>query len=403
MSGSGDSISLEVSDVNLSKLEQFTEACSKLDKRGIVMHEKRCLRKRHLHSSCMLCSAVCPSGAISCSDGLVFLAEKCTGCGACTSVCPSGALVVKQPSNKELRSLVALHVQNSGAVAFACEAYLKAHPAERPRAIALQCTARCDESILVDAVLQGATNVSILNVSCADCLQNKVCGQIQTMADTANRLLECWKYSAVIALTQKIPEKIKPLPISEGEAIGMSRRAFLAAFKRKGESLFSQVLPEIIFGTVGKPPESSNVLRNPMEESKYLPDKWSSLVNSLIQLRNMAVITDFQSSLWGDISIADSCNGCGACADVCPTGALVICKQDSFWRISLDVSRCTQCGLCKDVCCCDSIEFISTVALSAILAQTLQVRIVKRQAEIDSLFEPLEQRMARLLGCEVKK
>ncbi|WP_094606813.1 Ferredoxin-type protein NapF [Sporomusa silvacetica DSM 10669] len=386
----------------LSKLEQFTEACAKLDKRGIVMHEKRCLRKRHLHSSCLRCSSVCPSGAITCSEGLALLAEKCSGCGACTSVCPSGALSAKLPSNKELRSLIALHVERSGAVAFACEAYLKAHPAERQRAIAVQCIARCEESILVDAVLRGATSVSILNASCVDCLQNKLCFLVQTMADTANRLLECWKYPVVIALTQKIPEKIKPLPIMESEATGMSRRAFLTAFKRKSESLFTQVLPEIILGTADKQPDTNTELMNPMEESKYLPDKWCSLVNSLKKLKTTAISTGFHSSLWGDIHIADSCNGCGACAEACPTAAIVIRNQDNLCSISLDTSRCTQCGLCKDICCCESIKIISTVDLDAMLAQTPRVLSEKRQEEIDHLLEPLEQRMARLLGCVVK-
>lgn len=138
----------------LSKLELFTDACAKLDKRGIVVNEKRCLHKRHLCSSCQRCSSVCPNGAITYSEALVFIADKCTGCGACSSVCPSGALSAKLPSNQELHSLVALHVEHSGAVAFACETYLIAHPVERRRVIPVQCTARCDESILVHAVLR---------------------------------------------------------------------------------------------------------------------------------------------------------------------------------------------------------------------------------------------------------
>jgi len=386
----------------LSKLELFMEACAKLDKRGIVMHEKRCLRKRHLHSSCLLCSSVCPSGAITCSEDLVLMAEKCTGCGACTSVCPSGALSAKLPSNKELRSLAALHVEHSGAVAFACEAYLKAHPTERHRVIAVQCTARCDESILVESVLRGAANVSILNTCCAGCLQNKLCGQVEIMVDTANRLLECWKYPAVITLTQKIPEKIKPLPITEGKAIGMSRRSFLTAFKRKSQSLVTQVLPEIIFSTADKQVENSNEKQNPMAEPKYLPEKWCSLVNSLKQLQNPATPMGFQSSLWGEIRIADSCNGCGACAEACPTSAIVIHQQDGVWSISLDVSRCTQCGLCKDICYCESIEITSTVALDALLTQNSRVLFIKRQEEVANLLDPVERRMARLLGCAVK-
>lgn len=361
----------------LSKLELFTEACAKLDKRGIVMHEKRCLRKRHLHGSCQRCSSVCPSGAITCSDGLVLHAEKCSGCGACTAVCPSGALSAKLPSNKELHLLVARHVEHSGAVAFACETYLKAHSTGRQRAIAVQCIARCDEAILVDAVLCGAARVAILNTSCTDCAQKKLCAQVQQMVDTANRLLEYWKYPPVIAIVQTIPEKIKPLPITAGEVTGMSRRNFLAAFKRKSESLVTQVLPEIIFSADEKRSEDNNEVANPMDEPKYLPEKWSLLLNSLKQLKNTSAPDKFQSSLWGNIRIADSCNGCGACAEACPTEALIVHNQEGLWSIALDVSHCTQCGLCKDVCCCKSIEIISTIALDAMLAQTPRVLMEK--------------------------
>jgi len=386
----------------LSKLNLFTEACAKLDKRGIVINEKRCLRKRHFHSSCQRCSSVCPNGAINGNEGLVFMAEKCTGCGACTSVCPSGALSVKLPSNKELKSLIALHVKHSGAVAFACETYFRTYPSERRRAIAVQCIARCDESILVDAVLQGATNVVIVNVSCAECSQYKICGLVQTMVDTANRLLECWQYPAVIALVPNIPEKIKPLPVTEEQVTGMSRRDFLTAFKRKSENFITQVLPEMILSTAENPPENINGLQNPMDEAKHLPEKWCSLIKSLKQLQSTAIPMKFQSSLWGDISIADNCNGCGACVEACPTSAIDILEQDGFKEIFFDASRCTQCSLCKDVCCCESIEIISTIALETIFTQNPRVLIEKKQEEIDTLLEPLEERMARLLGCVIK-
>lgn len=386
----------------LSKLELFTKACAKLDKKGIVIQEKSCLRKRHLHSSCQLCSSVCPNGAITCEEGLAFLPENCTGCGACTSVCPSGALSAKLPANKELHSLVALHVQHAGAVAFACETYLKAHPAERRRVIGVQCIARCDEAVLVDAVLRGATHVVILNTSCTDCTQNEVCGQVQARVDTANRLLECWNYPHVIAITPKIPEKIKSLPITQGEVTGMSRRNFLTAFKRKSESLVTQVLPEFILSTDEASSEINSKAANPMEEPKYLPEKWCSLINSIKQLQSTVVSKEFQSNLWGDIRIDDSCNGCGACADACPTSALAVHQQEGFWSISVDVSHCTQCSLCKDVCCCESIEIIPTIALDRVVTPTPRILIRKRQGEIDTLLEPVEQRLARLLGCVVK-
>ena len=44
------------------------------------------------------------------------------------------------------------------------------------------------------------------------------------------------------------------------------------------------------------------------------------------------------------------CCGCGACADVCPKGAITMARREGFDYPQVDESLCVDCGLCKKVC-----------------------------------------------------
>lgn len=49
--------------------------------------------------------------------------------------------------------------------------------------------------------------------------------------------------------------------------------------------------------------------------------------------------------------ITDMCCGCGACATVCPKGAISICRNDEgFEHYLINESICVHCGQCKTVC-----------------------------------------------------
>jgi len=49
--------------------------------------------------------------------------------------------------------------------------------------------------------------------------------------------------------------------------------------------------------------------------------------------------------------IADKCNGCGCCEDVCPTEAITV---DDIAVV--DEEECTDCGSCIDECPEEAIE-----------------------------------------------
>jgi len=43
-----------------------------------------------------------------------------------------------------------------------------------------------------------------------------------------------------------------------------------------------------------------------------------------------------------------NCKGCGACVEVCPTGALKINEEEGM--VTIDHSKCILCGYCAPVC-----------------------------------------------------
>ncbi len=52
-----------------------------------------------------------------------------------------------------------------------------------------------------------------------------------------------------------------------------------------------------------------------------------------------------------EMTICDTCTGCGACSVICPKEAISIRKNfEGFYQYSIDHAKCIQCGLCKKVC-----------------------------------------------------
>jgi formate hydrogenlyase subunit 6/NADH:ubiquinone oxidoreductase subunit I len=50
------------------------------------------------------------------------------------------------------------------------------------------------------------------------------------------------------------------------------------------------------------------------------------------------------------LSVAEGCTACGACARVCPTGALALVVDEEEYRLTFAPQACIGCGMCAHMC-----------------------------------------------------
>ena len=78
---------------------------------------------------------------------------------------------------------------------------------------------------------------------------------------------------------------------------------------------------------------------------------------------------------------AMACTGCGACAQVCPRGALTLAPDaEGFLRPAVNRNHCTECGLCEKSCPILTADFHQKKLSTAFCAHSLDARTVSESS-----------------------
>lgn len=286
---------------------------------------RRCLRNRLQGNGCSRCLDECPVQAISGqeSGGVRLDPKRCVGCLACTAVCPAEALV-----GKDYR-LAASPGKAAGreTLVFCCEKSIRSG-----EEIVLPCLGALAEEQLAAFAAQAAKGVRLNLVKCGGCRAAFVPDLLARRLAALNSRLGNGEIPGSIRLLLQEEE-------SEEPAESSSRRTFFKAFRE----ISFHAATEAVAALQADPDQREQ------HAHKHQPAR-------LVQLRQVIADSGDESThqallrLFFSLTVSDECNFCGACAGMCPTGALKNTREDEVKRLQFDWARCSGCGLCLEFC-----------------------------------------------------
>jgi len=284
----------------------------------VRIDSSRCLRMRFSESSCRLCTATCPHGAVTLKGGLSIQSAHCRGCLLCTAVCPAGALehnsdfaaCLVQLSRVPQPILGCVRTQGCSNATVSCLAGLSAE-----HLLAL-CHTLPDQLTL---------NLS----SCGDCPNNTALPRLHhdlTFLSESGLL----DGGCRIIIADTAPELVY-------RAEALDRRSFFTSIRN---SLF-QSAAVMLSGSTQQPGKRNGYGEKRVPARRELLNRTRS---RLSPEREARIRQHFDAY----VSCDDSCTQCHGCVAICPTGALR--SELPGTPPAFDRLLCTGCGLCREFC-----------------------------------------------------
>ena len=307
------------------------------DRPPIMLDTKRCVHAHNRFSKCDACITSCPVGALQLSKTIELNEQACIACAACLPVCPVGALSGDDGA-KDLGHCISRLPQKE-VIELVCAQHTAADsgPAGTSAAIRTDgCLASFGPSVYAWLLASGTTQVIVRLDACASCSLGKVQPQItRTLASVSQLTVANDATKRVLALEASRADW-KPRPLITTKNPPLSRRDLFRALVSEGPKLAAQILP---------------FEENSATEAKTPPLERRRLLNALKRLGADGVSIASENDLGVvKLSANEKCTACGACARVCPTGALRFVSQGDNFRLTIVPSACTDCGACLALC-----------------------------------------------------
>ncbi len=364
-----------------------------------LLADKRCLRSRHISSSCLACVDACPAKALQIADRkLMFSADRCTGCRTCASVCGEEAILffpsewssetsaqtVSDAMSSAIKKAFAQEAEKPSTILFASRTLpkrLRAEAAAKENgAAAVEVDALNDISIdvLVEAAAlgRGALKKVKLVGSSIDACDRSVA--LQAALADAEAIAESFGMPFSIKV-----ERMKP-------SVDRSKRALFRRFLAAGRD--DACAEPKTSHSATETPEKAYAAKLVSEHDVKLSAKRTRFIEALLSLRKgvqekeLAEPGKPAAQFFGDLAIdADACIACDVCSTVCPSGALESMRAErkdqasDKTRTSVEIhwhpSACTACGLCRDVCFKNAVKIAPAADLDSVLKNISEERL----------------------------
>jgi ferredoxin len=266
---------------------------------------ERCVHTQLTQASCHACVDVCPVNAWVIDDeSLGIDTEACDGCGLCTTACPQGAIISP-------RAMPVLSENRTSAL-FACEkAGVKGTDGIIP------CLHTLGLQELLRLYRSGTRRLSIATGDCEPCIRNGVL-YFPNLLGQLNDLLESRNLETIT------------LQLTDREQWNQQRQTFSKPVLSRRDFFRKAAVSSM---TVGMD------LAGLTEERAFIPP------GKILPRTRQNDVVPFTPRI-----DATKCNGCDACARLCPQGAIALCGSRDDLQYRLDAECCTGCAICLDIC-----------------------------------------------------
>lgn len=273
---------------------------------------ERCVHMFVETASCRACIEACPQSAwVLNDDSLGLNTEACDGCGLCAPVCPQGAINIQHdiPLRAWRRHIIAL---------CACEC---------TGSVASEGVMPCIHSLGLQDILRliqkGVRQLVVATADCAECPRGQGTRLSSRLASINKNLQKSGNAGIELIYEPLVSwERLQNDTIVSPAGPQLSRRGFLRSFANTG-------------------------LQQGIKLARLSSDEQTPFAAPGQLLPGAS-----SETLWPYLPSIDiaRCNGCDACAKLCPHQAIILHETEDYNGYVLDAKNCTGCRICIDVC-----------------------------------------------------